>query len=414
MVSAHHAERAAMSERALLGASILSEHAYRAVSELVDAADMRGPHHADVWLAIAASWANDATVDAVTVSSRCPNVAPEYILGLLVDTPSTSNAARYAEQVADFALRSRLTERAAEITTAAWSTATALDAIGRARELLATIRTPQATEGPDPDLDEFLAEGTAPYDWLVPGFLERGDRLIVTAGEGGGKSTWLRQTALQVACGVHPWNPNAIVPARNVAIIDLENSHRQVVRRLSDMRPIVADRYRPNRLRVAVRPAGIDLTQRADRRWLLERCAANATEMLIIGPTYRLMAGVAAKGDAGGEDQARQVTAALDAVRAELGVTILMEAHSPQASGVSGHRDLRPIGSSVWLRWPEFGIGIRREGGNVYNVDHWRGKRDGDRAFPERLLRGAGPWPWTPDMPTGFRIPPVDDHRATA
>ncbi|MCL5460050.1 AAA family ATPase, partial [Loigolactobacillus coryniformis] len=84
---------------------------------------------------------------------------------------------------------------------------------------------------------EFLSTGIAPYDWLVPGFLERGDRLIVTAGEGGGKSTWLRQTALQVACGVHPWDPNVIVPARNVAIIDLENSQRQVSRRLAEMRP---------------------------------------------------------------------------------------------------------------------------------------------------------------------------------
>ena len=415
MSADHHGELAAIAERALLGACILSEHAFEQCAEIIDAGDFRNARHADLWVALVDAWATDERVDPITLNARCTHVAPEYISGLLVDTPSTSNARRYADQVADYALRARLIERAAEITTTAQTAASGLDAIGRARELMQAIRTPASDNTPDMDVHDFLAQDIPPHDWLVPGFLERGDRLIVTAGEGGGKSVWLRQTAVQVASGIHPWNPNAIVPPRNAAIIDLENSPRQVSRALQGLRRAAGERLAPGRLRVAIQPAGINLTQRADRRWLMERCKANKTELLIIGPIYRLMSGVAARGDAGQEDMTRQVTAALDEVRAELGVTVMMEAHAPHSSGVSGHRDLRPANSSVWMRWPEFGIGFRHDSANLWSVEHWRGKRDGDRQFPERLARGAGPWPWMPIMPSDFRIPPMtEDRKATA
>lgn len=401
----HHAELAARAERALLGACMLSEDAYALTAEIVDHTDFRTGQHGDIWTALSQAWASDERIDAITVAARCPQVAPEYIASLLTETPAVSNARRYAEQVADYALRARLIERAAEITTSAQSAATGLDALGRARDLLSTLNTPTISNDPDPDVHDFLAEDVAPYDWLIPGMFERGDRMLVTAGEGGGKSVWLRQIAVQVAAGIHPWNPKAIMPPHNVAIIDLENSKRQIHRALSGLKATAGDRLGRGRLRVAVQPAGINLTQRADRRWLMERCKANQTELLVIGPVYRLMSGVAARGDAGQEDMTRQVTSAIDEVRAELGVTVLMETHAPHASGVSGHRDLRPANSSVWMRWPEFGVGLRHESGNAWKVEHWRGKRDNERPFPEQLLRGAGPWPWTPVMPTNFRIP---------
>lgn len=404
----HYAELAAAAERALLGACIVSEQAYRDAAEILDADDLRNPMHGDLWHALTAAWqSNDERVDPITLAARCPHIAPEAIVALLADTPSTSNARRYAEQVADYALRSRIIERSHEAAQAAETAATALDALSRARELLRDVRTPTGPSVADMDVHEFLELDIPPYDWLVPGFLERGDRLLITGGEGSGKSVWARQTAVQVAAGVHPWKPSAIVPARNAAIIDLENSPRQVSRALKKLREAAGDRIAPGRLRIAIQPAGINLTQRADRRWLMERCKVNGTELLVIGPVYRLMSGVAARGDSGQEDMTRQVTAAIDEVRAELGITVIMEAHAPHASGVSGHRDLRPANSSVWMRWPEFGIGLRHDTANLWHVEHWRGKRDGDRQFPERIARGAGPWPWTPMMPSDFRIPPM-------
>jgi replicative DNA helicase len=75
-----------------------------------------------------------------------------------------------------------------------------------------------------------------------------------------------------------------------------------------------------------------------------------------------------------------------------------METHAPH--GGSFGRDLRPFGSSVWLRWPEFGIGIHTDPDDDRNylLKHWRGPRD-VRPWPSVLCRGAGPWPWTPVMP---------------
>ncbi len=51
----------------------------------------------------------------------------------------------------------------------------------------------------------------------------------------------------------------------------------------------------------------------------------------------------------------------------------------------------------MWLRWPEFGIGIRKEEGDNYVVEHWRGPRD-KRDWPQTLVRGRR-WPWTAIMP---------------
>ena len=56
-----------------------------------------------------------------------------------------------------------------------------------------------------PDLYEFLAIVDPPSDWVIPGLLERGDRLIWTGFEGLGKSVVVRQLAVCAAAGVHPF-----------------------------------------------------------------------------------------------------------------------------------------------------------------------------------------------------------------
>ena len=47
-------------------------------------------------------------------------------------------------------------------------------------------------------LADVLAQDVS-YDWAIPGLLERGDRLILTGSEGGGKTTMLRQIAVMAA-----------------------------------------------------------------------------------------------------------------------------------------------------------------------------------------------------------------------
>jgi hypothetical protein len=114
-------------------------------------------------------------------------------------------------------------------------------------------------------------------------------------------------------------------------------------------------------------------------------------DVLIIGPVYRLHAG-----NPNDEELARKVSVVIDEARATAGCTVLMEAHAPHGNNI-GPRSLRPLGSSLWMRWPEFGFGLRPvedeksaqnvEGARGRRVVPWRGSRD-ERDWP--ALRQAG------------------------
>lgn len=395
-------------ERAVLGACLLSAIAIDDVVHTLEPADFAKMAHQAIYAAIVATHTAGARPDILAVHRAIePGVTVDlaYLHELLVDTPSVSNAAHHANIVIDAHIRRDLIHAAsdiAELARGAVGSDGTGDIIDRARALVGRIDLPAGKGAPDPDVDSFTASVPTDYDWLVPDFLEHRDRMLVTAGEGAGKSTLLAQIGVMVAAGIHPWTHQPCTP-HNVLIIDLENSPRLVTRRLKALRTQAGAGFNPQRLRVHSRSDGLDLTTRVDRRWLIDRCQANAAELLVIGPAYRMSAGVAAKGDIGGENQARTVTQVLDDVRERCGVTLLMETHAPH--GDSYGRDLRPFGSSVWLRWPEFGIGLaadRDDGTNRrFKLTHWRGPRD-QRTWPKALLRESGRWPWTPDgMPSG-------------
>jgi len=394
-------ELAHASARALLGACLLSDRAYLDASQIIDGSDFTVAEHTAIWDAITATYEAGERIDVLTVQSRCPNVSLADLNALTAATPSVSGATKYATHVADHRLRQRLINASAEIANAANTASDAAHAADRARELVAHLDMPIGKGAPDLDVDTFIANTDTTYDWLIPDVLECRDRLLVTASEGAGKSTLLAQIGVQLAAGIHPWTGQPI-PARNVLIIDLENPPRLVTRRIHRLREAAGPNLDPRRLRILTKPEGIDLTARSDVRWLIDRCEANRAELLVIGPAYRMSSGVAERGDVGGEDAAKRVTRALDEVRIRANVALLLETHAPHGDA-RGARDLRPFGSSVWLRWPEFGIGLRStdpEHRIEYTVEHWRGPRD-VRQWPLKLKRNAGRWLWTPVMPTG-------------
>lgn len=255
----------------------------------------------------------------------------------------------------------------------------ALAAIREQLDILQSRRRPKIVESME--LDQFLGTELPGYDWLVPGVLERMDRLILTGLEGGGKSTWLRQTGIQLASGIHPFGGPAFAAIR-VLLIDLENSKRQIQRKLHPIRLAAGDRYQGG-MHVEVRPQGLDILDRTDAAWLRSIVATVKPDVLLTGPIYKL-----ANGDPTEERTAKSVSATLDGLRAEHGCAIVLEAHSPYASN-GGKRPTRPYGASLWSRWPEFGMFLSPEG----ELEHWRGPRD-EREWPEMLQRG-GKWPWT-------------------
>lgn len=258
------------------------------------------------------------------------------------------------------------------------------------------------------DLWDFLDASDAPPDWVVPGLLERGDRLILTGFEGLGKSMLVRQLAICAAAGVHPFDPswNTDYHAASVLFIDCENSESQSRRKL---RPIATTIKQLGReiprggMRLLHRPEGVDLTREDDIAWLLERVTAHKPDVLFLGPFYRLH-----NANMNDEQVARSVVAVLDAARAINGCALITEAHA--GHGEPGkNRAVRPTGSSLLLRWPEFGYGLvpnstaePDDKGRCRHVDviAWRGPRD-ERDWPTHLQYGAHgdlPWkPWKPD-----------------
>jgi 5S rRNA maturation endonuclease (ribonuclease M5) len=259
------------------------------------------------------------------------------------------------------------------------------------------------------ELWAFLDASDSPPDWVIPGLLERGDRLLLTGFEGLGKSMLVRQLAVCAAAGLHPFYTDYRnnYPPRKVLFIDCENSETQGRRKMRSIAYATKHYDRPaveGMMWVFHRPNGIDVTTE-DAEWLIEQVTAYQPDLLVVGPFYKLH-----NEDTGKEENARRVAAVLDAARGVTNAALITEAHA--GHGESGKtRAVRPIGSSLLMRWPEFGYGIAHNAlaepddkGRCTQVDviAWRGPRD-DREWPRHMQYGQPgylPWvPWDPPKP---------------
>jgi hypothetical protein len=259
-------------------------------------------------------------------------------------------------------------------------------------------------------LEDVLAdESLGEYDWLVPGLLERGDRLIVTGGEGLGKSTFLRQVLLCAAAGIQPFTASTYQPVKVMAI-DAENSERQwhrkvratviAVEKLTGVNPA-------ERVHLACVPRQ-DITRSRDLGNIHAAIDEYEPDLLMIGPLYKLVP-TAINNDT----EAAPLITVLDGIR-ERGITLLMEAHAGKSENAAGERNFAPRGSAALMGWPEFGLGLApdAEDRRIAHIRRWRGDRD-ERNWPQRLRRG-GVMPWTNDAadPTPSDEPQWSPHAA--
>lgn len=243
---------------------------------------------------------------------------------------------------------------------------------------------------------EFVNEPSPPHSWVIPGVVERADRVMIIAAEGAGKSFLARQVCMLLAAGRHPFAPKTAIRPRRTLLVDLENPPDLVRRHLRDLVSKVhaegvdvGDRaWRWNR------PGGMDLRSVADRALLGRVIEKTRPDLVAIGPIYK--AWTSRPGDTY-EAAAAEVGSAIDHLRERYGCAFWIEHHAPKGDAAGRRSD--PVGSSYWLRWPEFGLVLKRDPNsepNVYMLDRFRGDRD-VRAWPDRLLKGVSRFPWTAD-----------------
>ncbi|GAA4762391.1 AAA family ATPase [Microbacterium gilvum] len=389
----------ALIERQVVGAMLRYPHAVKELQRQVGPSDFSDLRLGAIFGGIVGMAAAGTPVDALTVWDH---LATWDVRGIEItdlyswhDAATTAESGEYlATKVRESSMRRLMADVGARLQVADGDPGVAL---ARATEELRALRDLSVSSEENVRwLREMLnvPEEEDDYDWVIPDVLERQDRALITAGEGVGKSTLIRQMTLLPCAGIHPFT---FAPMRPITalVVDAENSEKQWRRKARVLADTAAMRgARDPRNSVAVHTVGsMDITKPNDlgrvHRWIDQA----KPDLLVIGPLYMITSGAV-----NDDDDAKPVLAALQTLR-ERGVALLIETHSGNAVGRNGDRDLRPIGSSALRRWPEFGLGLRedkREAGfrKTYSFVRWRGDRD-RRAWPEKLTRGQV-WPWEP------------------
>ena len=350
--------------------------------------------------------------DATTVrdhlhSHGFTSVSGGDIVSALADAPPSSHAPEYAEIVARLAVSRRAMGAASD----------AVEALGKGQHPqgvidslvadLQQIDSPILEKEPDDvSFQQLLDQPTEQRrPWVVPGLLRQDWRCLVVGREGDGKSILLRQIGVAASLGVHPFTGEAIPPARTL-IIDLENPQDEI-RRWIERLTSVCNRV-AGEGRLWHRPGGIDLRNRAERADLEGILRIRRPNLVVLGPLYKAYQSRTTEND---EQATSEVQHILDDLRTRYSFALLLETHAPH--GYGGSRDLRPFGSSLWLRWPEIWFKMSPLDWNQVPakiVDLNRGKFRGDlseSAWPAGLHWGtSSQLPWQPD----WRKDAFNDH----
>lgn len=233
---------------------------------------------------------------------------------------------------------------------------------------------------------------------IIPGYFAEANVAIIVGPEGFGKSLLMRQMAVQCAAGINPFTSAVMEPLRTM-FIDGENpEHQQVL----DWRKLdrLATRYRRGveiendaLTIIAAWEDAPSLITQSGTSWLMERITAHQPQICFLGPVSDLV-----DGKLSDDDVVRKFKRVLYKARAICGTAFIVEHHSPHRMQGDKTREMRPYGSSVFRRFPDFGYGIQpTQDQGMFELAPFRGARVRDRAWPDRLRWGnpsSMEWPW--------------------
>ena len=215
----------------------------------------------------------------------------------------------------------------------------------------------------------------------------------------------IRQILVCVAYGLHPFTFEPI-PAQPTLLLDLENPEQNVAERVGALIELAKAQNRLGPRRGTAddiiwhRPTGIDLRKRSDRVAFEDVLRRRRPKLVGICPIYTAYTRAANESD---EMVAQSVVAILNNLRKRYGFGLLLEMHAPHGEDLQ-HRVLRPIGSSLWMRWPELGRKLMPKDGEDPFMPQTvvLGRFRGDRLqvnWPDELRRGRD-WPWMGEWTT--------------
>jgi AAA domain-containing protein/DnaB helicase-like protein len=233
---------------------------------------------------------------------------------------------------------------------------------------------------------------------VIPGVVNRMDRVIVVGRPGSGKTILGLQHGVAAACGVRPFGGARYDPQR-VLWIDLELPDYLAAAGLKFVLGRAEHYGDPgDRFQVLHRPRGLNLAVKANAALLAGLIRKAAPDLVIAGPVYKMHADTGERGDH------TQVMDFWDDLRDQLGFALWLETHPAKDRFGNFSKHPTPSGSSRWGDWPEVGFGmVPGKGEHLWDVVPFRGMRDRSRAWPESLtvnISGSG-WPWQATYPQG-------------
>lgn len=402
-------------EEALLGACLLSNPAIEAAMSALTPADFYSPLNQRVFDAMCVLHTAGERADQVTLAGMIDDEAADivYLSSLMMETPSVSGVLQYASLILEASKLRSLILIGANLVDAGYRGDPPAE-VARTTSLelgdseLLRRRTDANIQGFYEDIGTLDPGGNRDehQPWLSEGVLRRGQRLLVVAKAGLGKSFLLRQIAWTSQNGVHMWTGQPTERARPALIVELEagewditDSTRALAVSLSrSLDCNIGDVQRPALLH---RAGGLNLRSPEGLAALEAVIQRVQPEVVCMGPVKYMSQILPGENY---ENAALALHAILNTLIARYGCAIAMEAHFSRGDHGS------PGGSERWVDWPDVGFALHPPENDVSNrivaggvgteidVKPFRVPRDAGIWLPDTLIRGAAHrLPWSAD-----------------
>jgi replicative DNA helicase len=378
-------------------------HATRGQADVVfatcDVSDFNPGHHQELAAIIVSLLNSEGHVDPMMVMTRCAERSGTLVKFFTTEISENvySTPAYCAGKVREYADRRRLEATLTRATQALASSAPIGEVVARLQQDVSVIERPDDLGQATMTLDEILSLPDADDAWVMRNMLRVGERAMFTGMEGGGKSVLMAQICIGAAMGVHTLSNRLETqePVR-VLVLDVENSMIQVRNNARKIYPTLAEMTGQKYADIEwVNERYIDLSNPVDAQRVIRLAKDKQPQLMFMGSVYKL----AAEGDKY-EQSFNAISRTVDRIRAETGAAVILEAHT--GHGFNNDRakgsGMRPDGSSRWMRWPEYGMGMVPMGkhhAGVVELVPFRGARDDSVRWPAGLKRD-GVLPWTP------------------